>query len=388
MFKLGVRGHHKRATLSKHWCAAASRRTWSAAKAVDEASMTISSTSDPIYREPNSSERPLVSIIVLNFNGLSRLQMCFDAVIRQDYPNYEIIFVDNGSSDGSLEWASAKLSDTSLSYQIEALQNNQGLNRGKNRGASLANGKYLWLLDNDIAPETSTLDKLVTYMEQNREVALCGPMLTDFVSPGKIIGGGFRLRMLYGRNRPLAAAADSDCSARQVTYISGGIMLVTASAWRQLDGFEESSVFYLDDSDFGVRCWLAGFKVALVSGCSARHWDDEAGPRAFKKLRFRLHITGVTRFIIRNFSFFPLLIHLLTFELFLLMKTAKHIVREKHPGFLLDYFAAQYHCIIDFAETVRQRRIIQRSRRPASDIFLHLEDRDYPHSHTTRQPLP
>jgi GT2 family glycosyltransferase len=337
-------------------------------------------TSDITQSEFTTPENPLVSIIVLNCNGMSRLKTCFDAVIHQNYPNYEIIFVDNGSTDGSLQWAGDKLSGTSLSYRIEALHRNLGINRGKNHGAGVARGKYLWLLDNDIAPQASTLGKLVAYMEENPDVALCGSVLTDFENPQKIIGGGFRLRVRYRRNKPVAVATDSDDGARQVTYVSGGIMFVSASAWQQVGGFEDSAVLYLDDSDFGVRCWLAGFRVALVSGCSARHWDEGAGNGAWKKHHFRRRITGVTRFILRNLSPFPMSVHLLTFEIFLLFKTAKHMILDKQPAILLEYLAAQYHCVVGIAEILRQRRTIQRSRRISRDVFLHLEDSHYPDS--------
>jgi GT2 family glycosyltransferase len=338
--------------------------------------MSVYSNKELAHREASDSTLPLVSVVVLNFNGLSRLRTCFDAVIHQDYDNYEIIFVDNGSTDGSLQWANEKLSKTALTYRVEALRNNLGINRGKNRGASIASGKYLWLLDNDIAPDVSTLSNLVSYMEQNEDVALCGPLLTDFANPKKVVGGGFRLRTRYRRNRPVVDAAGSAGGACWVTYISGGVMFVRTRAWEELGGFEDSVMFSLNDTDFGVRCWLAGFKVSLLCECYARHWETTGVSGDLKKSRYRQRIAGVTRFILRNFSLYPMAIHLFTYELYLLARTAKYIVGDKQPGILLDYFSMQYDCATEFSETLRQRRAIQRTRQISKDIFLYLDERD------------
>ena len=151
-------------------------------------------------------------------------------------------------------------------------------------------------------------------------------------------------------------------------------MLVRTSIWRELGGFAEGARLYLDDSDFGVRCWLAGYKVVLLPNSRSRHLGGPPLTLEQQRHRFYLYITGVTRFIIRNFPLSTMSAHLISFEAFLLFKTVKYVLRYRHPSFVLDYFNAQYHCIKYAGEIFAERDIVQQTRRVPGNIFLRLED--------------
>src|SRR3990172_7762179 len=106
-------------------------------------------------------DRPFVYIVVVNWNGWQHTVRCLDSLRRLDYPNYRVIVVDNGSTDGSRERIRAAHPDTEL---VEA-EKNFGFGGGANIGirAALDSGTdYVWVLNNDIVVEPHTLDELIS----------------------------------------------------------------------------------------------------------------------------------------------------------------------------------------------------------------------------------
>ena len=93
-------------------------------------------------------EYPKISIVVLNYNGLKYLQRTIPALLKIDYPAYEIIIVDNASSDKSINFL-----ENFEGIKIVRNKKNYGCCKGKNIGIKKATGEYILLLDNDILLE-------------------------------------------------------------------------------------------------------------------------------------------------------------------------------------------------------------------------------------------
>lgn len=91
---------------------------------------------------------PKVSIIILNWNGGEIVCKCIESVLKTDYPDFEVILVDNGSTDGSIEKVS-KLFEKQPRLHILRLKKNTGFAMGNNIGALIAKGKYICFLNND-----------------------------------------------------------------------------------------------------------------------------------------------------------------------------------------------------------------------------------------------
>ena len=108
-------------------------------------------------------KKPLVSVVVLNFNGKKLLKGFFESVYNQSYKNIEIIFVDNGSKDGSVLFVRNKFP------QIKLISNssNLGFSEACNQGALVAKGKYIFFLNNDARLEINSLGRMVSFLEKN-----------------------------------------------------------------------------------------------------------------------------------------------------------------------------------------------------------------------------
>ena len=122
-----------------------------------------------IFGEENNK----VSIIVVNWNGERFLRDCLGALSGQTYANYEIILVDNGSSDNSVCFTRENFPEV----KIVALTENKGFTGGNAAGLEVAQGAYVALVNNDARPEKTWLENLIQPMLRDRTIGICASKL-------------------------------------------------------------------------------------------------------------------------------------------------------------------------------------------------------------------
>jgi len=128
----------------------------------------------------NIKSQKLVSIIMLTWNALEYTQKCIRSI--QDYTHYpyEVVFVDNGSSDGTVEYL-RKIVKEHPNYKLIDNQENKGFAAGNNQGVKLASGKYIMLLNNDVLVSEGWLENLVESLERDEKIGMVGP-ITNSIS--------------------------------------------------------------------------------------------------------------------------------------------------------------------------------------------------------------
>ncbi|HCW05873.1 MAG TPA: glycosyltransferase family 2 protein, partial [Cytophagales bacterium] len=105
------------------------------------------------------NNRPIASVIVLNWNGKRFLGKCLASLLDQNCSNYEVLLVDNGSSDNSIEFVCAHFGDNPK-LRIVPLDYNYGFSKGNNLGMSCARGKYIIMLNNDTEVKPTFVSEL------------------------------------------------------------------------------------------------------------------------------------------------------------------------------------------------------------------------------------
>lgn len=128
---------------------------------------------------------PIVSIIIQNWNGENHIKDCLESVFKQDYKNIEVIVVDSGSKDRSLE-----IIKKYKKARLIALEKDKGAPYANNTGVKAAKGKYIMLLNNDTILLSNTIDKLLVDAGKNDANGYCvvSPIQLDW--QGKIEGFG------------------------------------------------------------------------------------------------------------------------------------------------------------------------------------------------------
>lgn len=131
---------------------------------------------------------PLVSIIILNFNGESYLEKCLFSVLGTKYPRFEVIFIDNASSDSSLKIIE-KAFGNDQRLRIFRSTKNLGFSGGNNFGFSHAKGDYIVFLNNDTIVDPNWLEALVITMEKEKTIGLAGSTILS-IDGKKLRGAG------------------------------------------------------------------------------------------------------------------------------------------------------------------------------------------------------
>jgi GT2 family glycosyltransferase len=183
---------------------------------------------------------PPVSIIILNYNGGRFVEKCLRSVLNTDYPNFEVIFVDNSSTDGSVELVN-KLFGDEPRLKVIVNPRNLGFALGNNIGSKHASGKYLVFLNNDTVVERGWLNELVKVAESDPKIGIVGcKVITSFKGKAEAL-----LVDRFGHSFP----APFPSSVKDVFAVEGAAFLVKRDVWEKLWGFDPSYFALCEDID-------------------------------------------------------------------------------------------------------------------------------------------
>jgi GT2 family glycosyltransferase len=197
---------------------------------------------------------PPVSIIIVNFNGKKFLDKCLDSLSKINYHNYEIIVVDNHSTDESVNF----VKENYPNVKIIELEENHGFTYPNNFASTYAKGDYLFFLNNDTEVTPTFLDGLIEFMENNNQIGICQSLLLTM--DGKIDSSGDFIDS-YGV--PFSSH-EKVSNPKKILAAKGAALIIRKNLFYQLGKFDEKFVISFEDVDLGWRCWIYGFEVWLV----------------------------------------------------------------------------------------------------------------------------
>lgn len=207
-----------------------------------------------------TSKKSLVSVVTLNYNGLPFLKDYFDTLNKQTYKNFEVIFVDNGSTDESISYAKKRFPK----IKLVANKTNLAIAKGNNIGIKEAKGDYIWLLNNDIKadknylsdflegfekiPQASILQSKIVIMDKPKIIDSSGSSWTD---SGFIYHYGNQKKeskKIY--NYPLPFFSCKSAS-----------MMIKREVIDKIGMYDDYYWGYYEETDHCHRAWIAGFET-------------------------------------------------------------------------------------------------------------------------------
>lgn len=227
---------------------------------------------------------PKVSVVIPNWNGKRYLEMCILSLMNQTYLNYEIILVDNGSTDGSVELVKRKFSN----IKLIKLNENTGFARSNNIGMNKAfedeDVKYIACLNNDTKVDENWLMELVRVAQSEEKIGMCQSKLLLFSNPelidragfqisydgfGRVIGSGDREKLaIYNKNREIFGA-------------DGAAVLYKREMLEDInlnnEFFDEDFFAYAEDLDLAWRARLMGWICIFVPNAIIYHVHSATG---------------------------------------------------------------------------------------------------------------
>lgn len=216
---------------------------------------------------PESSLRPpRVAAIVVNFNGKEITRQAVASLRRMTYPRFDLVVVDNGSTDGSKEALAAELPD----LRQERIEVNRGSSAGYAYGFAWAfdhGYDYVLLLNNDIEVEPDLLDELVRAAERDPRIGCVGPKCLFHGDRERLwsAGGVLRFRNAVTSERGYGEIDRGQFDAdAEVDYVNGCAILIRRAAAEAAGGWDPVYFICVDDADFCTRAKAKGFRCVYA----------------------------------------------------------------------------------------------------------------------------
>ena len=247
-------------------------------------------------------QQPYVSVAVINWNGRRFLERCFDSLHRLDYPSAQLVLVDNGSDDGSVEFVRERYPRV----KIIANEKNVGFCRACNQGlveAIKSGTRYVVLLNNDTEVDSRWLSELVKAAEENAQLGALSPKIM-FMEPRNfinstglcctIIGNGWD----RGIGQPDGAEWNRPAA---IIGVSGCALFLRTEAVRKVGMLPHFDI-YLEDMDICLRLWNAGYEIMYVpTAVLYHHFSATMSDKANVLRKEYLNARNRFRLILRQF---------------------------------------------------------------------------------------
>lgn len=243
---------------------------------------------------------PRISIIIANRNGEHYLRTCLVSLLKSSLEDYEIIIIDNNSTDSSIEIITEF---ARKDRRIKILRNN--INRGvpfsRNRAIKEANGDILVFLDNDTKVDKNWLNGIIQTFSSDSTIGALQCKIFDFKKNDLIQEIGMKLYPYTGFGTTLGRGEkDHGQFDRPVEIIAlGAALAVKKDIARRLGGFDLKLMHTTDDLDFSWRIWISGYRVMLSPNSRIYHYTKEH--KHNYKLYFHLSKNSL-RMITKNYE--------------------------------------------------------------------------------------
>ena len=220
------------------------------------------------------TDKPLVYVILLNWNGYQDTIECVESCRKLSYPNFRILIIDNGSTDNSEAILRERFPD------IELIQTgaNLGFAGGNNIGARYANehgADYVWLLNNDTVVDTEALSALVHVAEGDKTVGMVGSKIVYYDKPRQFWYAGAVLEpdrpyLLHhrGLNEEDRGQFNDTC---ETGYITGCSLLARRDMMDIVGLLDDDLFLYFEDADWSARARAKGWKLLYCPASLVHH---------------------------------------------------------------------------------------------------------------------
>ena len=309
------------------------------------------------------------SLCIVNYNGAAFLESTLRAAMDQAGSLTELLLVDSGSTDGSLEIMECRFP----SVRVIRLLENRGPAVARNVALREAGSELVLLVDSDVSLAPDCADRLVAALRAHPNAAVAMPRVLYAGDPDRIQYDGadhhfLGLMSLHNRDMPLSESATD---IRSIGSVVTACVLVDKSRITAPEPFDESFFIYFEDHDFAVRVRTNGYEILSVPSADCYHGEGTPGLsiRAlgrYSSMRVFCLIRNRWQFILKNYSLRSLL---LLAPLFVVYEGAQLAVVLK-KGWLREWLRAVVWIAKSLPAILRKRRQIQTSRkRPDRGLF-------------------
>ena len=248
-----------------------------------------------------------VSVIIPNYNGMQYVKRCLDSLMEQTLKDWEILFIDNGSADGSRELVEKEYP----LVRVIALPENLGFCGAVNIGIHAATAPYVVLLNNDTEAEPEFLQELYDGIRRKPRAFSGGAMMLQFHDREKIDDAGNFYNALgwafaLGKGKP---AADYN-KERKIFSACGGAAIYRKDLLEELGYFDEEHFAYLEDTDIGYRAQIAGYENWYFPKAKVYHVGSGTSGSRYNQFKIRYSSRNNIYMIYKNMPILQIVLNM------------------------------------------------------------------------------
>jgi GT2 family glycosyltransferase len=314
---------------------------------------------------------PSVSIVIVNFNGEKLLSDCLVSIQNQTFTDFEVLLVDNASSDGSVHlvqhkfpWAKVIQSEVNLGYC--------GAN---NLGFENALGSFIVFLNNDIIAETDWLMELVN-AAKTKAVDICASKVLLMHNEGLIDACGLEVDE-YGGSVGIGFLQKDDGrydKSSSVFSAYGACMLVKREMFKDVGGFDADFFMMFEEVDLCWRARLRGYKVEFVPSSRIYHAKSVTIRKTYTSREFVLKYSFPNRLtsIIKNYEInnvfekMPFVLALFTIQ------TVYSAAADRRMNYFISFLQGLTRVFANIHKTLKKRTVVQSSRKISDHELIEL----------------
>lgn len=318
---------------------------------------------------------PLVSIIMPSFNSAALIRGCLASVLKTTYPNYEIIVVDDQSTDDSYDILQKEYGQHG---HIRIIQNetNSGPSKTRNHGIRIALGDYLAFIETDMEVDPQWLEPLVQALETDQSLGGAQSKVLDLINHNVIQSDGIYIdpHTFWVVSKSSGLPASTSQSEKYVGIGAVG-SVVRSSVIQQIGGFDEAIVHNIDDLDLCWRIWSAGYRIKYFPQSITYHWTMKSlsdRSKVTPSVKSEFHFQKTLRIFLKNYEWLNILRYTpWLYSIFILRIIVNALKGNLAPfeGFL----KAQWWNIQVLPDTLKERKRIQSLRKLRDkEILSHI----------------
>lgn len=284
---------------------------------------------------------PHVSIVTLNYNGLSVTRKYIASLLKTDYPNFSLVVVDNGSQTNEAALLKKEFTDKRITYLRN--KKNLGYAEGNNRVLSHVKSPYVVLINNDVTVDPKWLDPLIRLLEKDRSIAVIQPKILwsknkKYFDYSGACGGFIDIfGYPYTRGRVFNTQEKDEGqydTGADIFWASGATMVIRRSVLDEVGLFDKRFFSYMEEIDLCFRIHQAGYRIVCEPKAKVYHEVAATSSKFTLKKRYWEHRNNLL-LILKNYSFLQLLL-ILPIRLILEYVSMFYYLSARR----VDYFAA------------------------------------------------
>ncbi|MBI3027860.1 glycosyltransferase family 2 protein [Candidatus Woesearchaeota archaeon] len=307
-----------------------------------------------------------VSVVIVNFNGKDLLKIILDSIKGINFGSFEIIVVDNNSSDGSKQFIRKNYKNVIL------VENKENIGYcGINSALKHCKGKYIFFLNNDMKLDKNCLKSMVKAIEADGNIAMAAPALANFYNKKLKSNGTWVSRAFYNGH----IKGNNPDAVREIPYMGVGLI---RKSFVEMYGylFDRDYFVYAEDLDLGLRIRLSGMKTVFVPDAIIYHVHAATTQKAKKSFNTFLMERNLLETFLKIFSIKRIALFLPYVLFARIIAIVKDILALK-ISIALSRIKAIAYVAMSLKSIIEKRKLIQKFRKADDSYILKVFDESY-----------